>query len=125
MAGSERIAKSHAKGQTLDEARKINLSLTELGRCIKELIEGKSHVPYRNSRLTFFLKESLGGNSVTTLICTISRQHRHYEESVQTMHFAARAKKIKNKVVSNIILSPQELEKQVALFKKEVHVLMK
>ena len=82
-------------------------------------------MPYRNSKLTFFLKESLGGNSVTTLICTISRQHRHYEESVQTMHFAARAKKIKNKVVSNIILSPQELEKQVSLFKKEVHVLMK
>mmetsp|Transcript_10081 Transcript_10081/g.10021 ORF Transcript_10081/g.10021 Transcript_10081/m.10021 type:complete len:154 (-) Transcript_10081:456-917(-) len=72
LAGSERIAKTGATGKTLEEAKKINLSLTTLGQCIKNLTEGKTHVPFRDSKLTFFLKESLGGNSKTTLVCTAS-----------------------------------------------------
>ena len=82
LAGSERISKTGATGKTLEEAKKINLSLTTLGLCIKHLTEGKTHVPFRDSKLTFFLKESLGGNSKTTLVCTSSQKYAHVEESV-------------------------------------------
>lgn len=58
------------------------MSLTTLGICIKNLTEGKTHVPFRDSKLTFFLKESLGGNSKTTLVCTASKKKMHLEESV-------------------------------------------
>ena len=88
LAGSERIAKTGATGKTLEEAKKINLSLTTLGICIKNLTESKGHVPFRDSKLTFFLKESLGGNSKTTLVCTASKRGFHLEESVQTLKFA-------------------------------------
>jgi hypothetical protein len=74
LAGSERISKTGATGQTLEEAKKINLSLTSLGLCIKALTDGSKHVPFRDSKLTMFLKDALGGNSKTALICTGSRQ---------------------------------------------------
>ena len=82
LAGSERIAKTGATGNTLKEAQNINLSLTSLGLCIKALTDGSPHIPFRDSKLTFFLKDALGGNSKTTLICTASKQLRHLEESV-------------------------------------------
>ena len=80
------------------------MSLTTLGIVIKNLTEGKTHVPFRDSKLSFFLKESLGGNSKTTLVCTGSKKKIHMEESIQTLNFAQRAKKIKNKAVSNVIV---------------------
>ena len=70
LAGSENVAQTGATGITLDQAKKINLSLTMLGRVINKLSEGDSHIPYRDSKLTHRLCESLGGNSKTTLICT-------------------------------------------------------
>ena len=73
LAGSERIAKTGATGNTLKEAQKINLSLTSLGLVIKALTENNPHIPFRDSRLTLFLKDALGGNSKTTLICTASK----------------------------------------------------
>lgn len=85
LAGSERIAKTGATGKTLQEAQKINLSLTSLGQCIKALTDGSAHIPFRDSKLTLFLKDALGGNSKTTLICTASKQLRHVDESVQTL----------------------------------------
>ena len=88
LAGSERVAKTGAEGNVLKQATNINQSLTYLGTCINALTEGKPHVPYRNSKLTFFLKDALGGNSKTTLICTASKQMVHVEESVQTLNFA-------------------------------------
>jgi hypothetical protein len=69
-------------------AQKINLSLTALGLCIMSLTDGSAHIPFRDSKLTFFLKESLGGNSKTTLVCTASKQLIHIEESIQTLKFA-------------------------------------
>jgi len=74
------------------------------------LSEGDNYIPFRDSKLTHLLKESLGGNSKTSLICTISRRHLHVEESIQSLKFAQRVKKIKNKAVSNIQKSPQEME---------------
>ena len=110
LAGSERIAKTGATGQTLQEAMKINQSLTSLGLVIKALTEGARHVPFRDSKLTLLLKDALGGNSKTTLICTASKQLRHLEESVQTLDFAQRAKKIKNKATKNVMRSPKEMQ---------------
>ena len=102
LAGSERIAKTGASGKVLEEAKKINLSLTSLGVCIKSLTDGSIHVPFRDPKLTFFLKDALGGNSKTTLICTGSKQMFHLEETVQTLKFAQRAKKIMNKTAANV-----------------------
>ena len=73
LAGSERISKTGAEGQTLDEAKSINQSLTTLGKVIKALTDrGVKHIPYRESKLTRMLSESLGGNSKTCLIITCS-----------------------------------------------------
>lgn len=125
LAGSERIDKTGATGQTLKEAMKINLSLTTLGMCIKSLTEGATHVPFRDSKLTLFLKQSLGGNSKTLLICTASALERHYEESYQTCRFASRAKKVKNKAISNVMRSREELEVMIKKLKSEVNALRK
>jgi kinesin family protein 5 len=89
LAGSEKIQKTGAVGQTLEEAKNINKSLTTLGKVIVALTDKKAtHVPYRESKLTRILSESLGGNSKTTLICTISRKQIHQEESLQSLKFA-------------------------------------
>ena len=72
LAGSERIGKTGATGRILEEAKKINQSLTYLGRVINALSNHEKHIPFRDSVLTHLLKESLGGNSKTTLICTVS-----------------------------------------------------
>jgi kinesin family member 5 len=82
LAGSERLSKTGATGKTLEEAKSINLSLTELGNSIKQLTDGNGFVNFRNSKLTLFLRESLGGNSKTTLVCTASKQDKHLEESI-------------------------------------------
>lgn len=120
LAGSERIAKTGASGKLLEEAKKINLSLTSLGLCINKLTEGSAHVPFRDSKLTYFLKESLGGNSKTTLVCTASKQLIHLEESLQTLQFARRAKRIKNKAVANALKSPAEMNQLIRKLKEEV-----
>jgi len=92
LAGSERVGKTEVTGQQMKEAQKINQSLTTLGMCIMALTtSGSKHVPYRNSKLTLILKESLGGNSKTTLLCTTSRKKYHSEESVQTLYFCSKS----------------------------------
>lgn len=111
LAGSEKIAKSGAVGETLDEAIKINLSLSTLGMVISSLSSEKDYIPYRDSKLTRILKDSLGGNYKTTLIVACSPHVFNSEETNATLKFAMRAKKIKNKVKQNIKKSTEELEK--------------
>ena len=84
LAGSEKVRLSGSSGVTLDEAKKINQSLSQLNNVIRHLKQKPrpAHIPFRDSKLTHLLKESLGGNSKTTLICTISRKKSHAEESV-------------------------------------------
>ena len=94
--------------------------MTSLGLVIKALTEGTKHVPFRDSKLTFFLKDALGGNSKTTLICTASKQLRHLEESIQTLQFAERAKRIKNKASRNVMRSPKEMAKMIEKLEAEV-----
>ena len=124
LAGSERIAKTGAEGQRLKEAQKINQSLTTLGMVIMSLTTpGSKQIPFRNSKLTLILKDSLGGTSKTTLLCTASRLKRHSEESIQTLYFASRAKTIKNNAKKNIILSAGELQYLANGLKKEIMLL--
>jgi kinesin family member 5 len=113
LAGSEKISKTGAEGKVLEEAKKINLSLTNLGNVIKALSErkGQGHVPYRNSKLTKILRESLGGNSKTTLIVTCSPHEMHLSETISTLRFGENAQKVKNKPKINRELTVQELVK--------------
>lgn len=98
LAGSERQSKTGAKGKRLKEAAKINLSLSALGNVISALVDGKStHVPYRDSKLTRLLQDSLGGNAKTVMIATVGPSHKHFDESLATLRYASRAKNIKNK----------------------------
>ncbi|CZT01123.1 probable kinesin heavy chain [Rhynchosporium graminicola] len=116
LAGSEKVGKTGASGQTLEEAKKINKSLSALGMVINNLTDGKSsHIPYRDSKLTRILQESLGGNSRTTLIINCSPSSYNDAETLSTMRFGMRAKAIKNKAKINAEISPAELK---ALLKK-------
>lgn len=116
LAGSEKVGKTGASGQTLEEAKKINKSLSALGMVINSLTDGKSsHVPYRDSKLTRILQESLGGNSRTTLIINCSPSSYNDAETLSTLRFGMRAKSIKNKAKVNAELSPAELK---AMLKK-------
>lgn len=106
LAGSERAAASGAVGLQLQEANKINQSLTTLGRVIDALADisqGKGDVfcPYRDSALTLILKDSLGGNSKTTMVATISPHCLNFDETTQTLRYASRAKQIVTKVSVN------------------------
>lgn len=98
LAGSERQTKTGSTGERLKEASKINLSLSALGNVISALVDGKtSHVPYRDSKLTRLLQDSLGGNSKTIMIANIGPASYNYDETLTTLRYANRAKNIKNK----------------------------
>lgn len=114
LAGSEKLHKTNAVGERLEEAKKINLSLTLLGNVIYKLTDGKSgYVPYRDSKLTRILQESLGGNSITTLVCHCSIAMYNREETLSTLRFAQRAKRVRNKPQINKDLSAKELKLQL------------
>ena len=97
LAGSELVKKTEASATVLEEAKMINRSLSALGNVIKALVEKSSHVPYRDSKLTRLLQDSLGGNSKTSLIVTCSCYSYNASETLSTLRFGARAKRIKNK----------------------------
>jgi hypothetical protein len=98
LAGSERQAKTGATGERFKEATKINLSLSALGNVISSLIDGKSsHIPYRDSKLTRLLQDSLGGNARTVMVANIGPSKYNYDETLTTLRYANRAKNIKNK----------------------------
>ncbi|XP_030673223.1 kinesin-like protein KIF13A isoform X6 [Nomascus leucogenys] len=107
LAGSERVSKTGAAGERLKEGSNINKSLTTLGLVISSLADqaagkGKSKfVPYRDSVLTWLLKDNLGGNSQTSMIATISPAADNYEETLSTLRYADRAKRIVNHAVVN------------------------
>ncbi|XP_041944035.1 kinesin-like protein KIF17 isoform X3 [Alosa sapidissima] len=98
LAGSERQTKTGATGERLREATKINLSLSALGNVISALVDGRSkHVPYRDSKLTRLLQDSLGGNTRTLMVACLSPAADNYEESLSTLRYANRAKSIQNR----------------------------
>lgn len=124
LAGSERQSKTGATGIRLKEATKINLSLSTLGNVISALVDGKStHIPYRNSKLTRLLQDSLGGNSKTVMVANIGPADYNYDESISTLRYATRAKSIKNHAVINE--DPKDallrrIEKEIADLKKQL-----
>nr|XP_014353587.1 PREDICTED: kinesin-like protein KIF17 [Latimeria chalumnae] len=98
LAGSERQSKTGASGERLKEATKINLSLSALGNVISALVDGKcKHIPYRDSKLTRMLQDSLGGNTKTLMVACLSPADNNYDETLSTLRYANRAKNIKNK----------------------------
>ena len=110
LAGSEKISKAGVEGNTmLKEAQNINKSIMTLGMVINALTKGGKHVPYRDSKLTRVLQESLGGNSLTYLIINCSPNLLNQTETLSTLRFGQRAKLIKNKVVANTQQSVKEL----------------
>jgi kinesin family protein 3/17 len=97
LAGSEKQKKTGTTGIRFKEATKINLSLSALMNVITALVDGKSsHVPYRDSKLTRLLQDSLGGNVKTCMIANISPAESSTEETLSTLRYADRAKRIKN-----------------------------
>lgn len=121
LAGSERISKTGVSGMSLTEAQNINKSLTTLGLVIFKLTDGKStHIPYRDSKLTHILQETLGGNSKTSLIITCSPSIFNEQETVSTLKFGQRAKQIKNNAKVNKESSIQELKLMLKAAEKEI-----
>lgn len=103
LAGSERAAKTGATGDRLKEGAAINASLSALGNVITMLASNKpgAHIPYRDSKLTRLLQESLGGNSLTVMVAAISPADYNFDETLGTLRYADRAKSIKNATKKN------------------------
>lgn len=121
LAGSEKVGKTGAAGKRLEEAKNINKSLTMLGLVITSLTDGKStHIPYRDSKLTRVLQDSLGGNSKTALIVTCSPSPYNEAETIGTLRFGIRAKAIKNKPKVNREYTVAELKLMLAKAKEEI-----
>ena len=95
LAGSERLSKTGATGDGLKEATKINLSLSTLCHVISALTDSKAtYIPYRDSKLTRLLQDSLGGNTKTVMIANIGPADYNYDETMNTLRYASRAKNI-------------------------------
>lgn len=109
LAGSEKVRKSEVSGTSMEEAKKINLSLSALGKVICALSTAAKHIPYRDSKLTRLLQDSLGGNSKTNLIVNCSQMSFMVEETLSSLRFAQRAKLIKNtlKIVKEVNLESE------------------
>lgn len=125
LAGSEKISQTGATGEKLEEAKKINLSLSALGNVIKALTSGAEHIPYRDSKLTRLLQESLGGNYKTSLIVNCSPHPRNIEDSLNTLKFAQRAKTIKNSAKANVTLSVEAYIKTIENLKVQLQAANK
>ncbi|XP_039770771.1 kinesin-like protein KIF6 isoform X2 [Ornithorhynchus anatinus] len=128
LAGSERAAKTGAGGHVLTEVKYINLSLHYLEQVIIALAEKqRSHIPYRNSMMTSVLRDSLGGNCMTTMIATLSLERRNIDESISTCRFAQRVALIRNEAVLNEEIDPRllivRLQKEIQELKDELALI--
>jgi len=128
LAGSERISKSGSNGIRLEEAKKINISVSSLGNCINALAQNQSmqHVPFRDSKLTRILTECLGyllififsGNSKTAICACVSPYLVNYDETIITLQFASRAIKIKIHAKKNEKIEMKKIKDTIDELKK-------
>jgi len=125
LAGSELAAKTGTSGTNLKEAGKIHQGLLALENVINALVEKKGHIPYNDSKLTRLLSTSIGGNSKTTLLVTCSPSIWNRDETISTLRFARRAKKIKNKAKINKRRTREQLEARVKQLEEENATLKK
>ena len=112
LAGSENIQRSGAENKRAAEAGLINKSLLTLGRVINALVDRSPHVPYRESKLTRLLQDSLGGHTKTYIIATVSPAKSNLEETISTLDYAFRAKNIRNKPQINQMINKKTLLKE-------------
>ncbi|NXX82366.1 KI18A protein, partial [Urocolius indicus] len=129
LAGSERASVTNAKGARFREGTNINRSLLALGNVINALADPKSnnkHIPYRNSKLTRLLKDSLGGNCRTIMIAAVSPSSMFYDDTYNTLKYANRAKDIKSSLKSNVVSLDSHISQYVKICdeqKKEILML--
>ncbi len=127
LAGSEKVSKTGSEGDRLKEGCNINRSLLTLGIVISNLADNaqnkskQKHIPYRDSVLTWLLKDSLGGNSKTVMVATISTAYDNYEETLSTLRYADRAKRI----VNNAVINEDPNAKIIRNLREELEVLKK
>uniref|UniRef100_A0AAV2LNV9 Kinesin motor domain-containing protein n=1 Tax=Knipowitschia caucasica TaxID=637954 RepID=A0AAV2LNV9_KNICA len=128
LAGSERILKTGNTGERLKESIQINSGLLALGNVIGALGDPKrrgSHIPYRDSKITRILKDSLGGNSKTLMIACISPSSSDFDESLNTLNYATRARNIQNRATVNCKREPdrvQGLEQQIKALRRALEI---
>jgi hypothetical protein len=125
LAGSERIKKSESTGIRLKEALHINSSLTALGKVIMALDPSSenSHIPYRDSKLTRVLQNSLGGNSFTTVIATVHPVARYYEECLSSLQFANRCRNVRNYPRVNYVEDTEDKDRKIRKLMEEIGTL--
>jgi kinesin family protein 6/9 len=121
LAGSERVSKTHTTGVVLKEAQYINRSLSFLEQVVNALTDkGRDHVPFRQSKLTHFMKDSLGGNCRTVMLANIWGEASQIEETISTLQFAMRMMKVKTEAFLNLQSDPAQLVKK---YEREIREL--
>ncbi|AYU81617.1 OSM3-like kinesin, putative [Leishmania donovani] len=123
LAGSEKLSKTNATGETAKEGCNINLSLSALATVIDTIVKGAKHIPYRGSPLTMLLKDSLGGNAKTVMFANVGPSDKNLSETISTLRFALRAKQIENKPIKNMDPKDariQDLMEQIEELKKRL-----
>ncbi|CUG86264.1 kinesin, putative [Bodo saltans] len=126
LAGSESSSRANTKGVQLQEGGHINQSLLSLGNVVNAIVEGRSHIPYRESKLTRLLRHSLGGHGLTCIVCCVNPARDNQDQTNTSLQFAQRAMKIKTDPVVQVTMPPLFMHQYVEgsmLLQEDIEVL--